>query len=129
MEFNQKHPMEGSFKPNAIPDDFYESVTRTHFANKFEEIWTDKDLFLSFREFLYEKYVQEHLTFLMEAVHYESHFEIFPENRTKRAQEMYQKFFAPKATHRLNVAESVSLVMTTFHFFPPPPSSPPPPVN
>jgi hypothetical protein len=66
LEFNAKHPIEGGFKPNVIPDDFYEEHLYTILPD-ISELWKDKDLFLAFREYLYQQIAHENLSFFLEA--------------------------------------------------------------
>lgn len=66
LEFNRKHPIQGGFKPNVLPDDFYEEHLNTVLPDM-SEVWKDKDLFLAFREYLYQQIAHENLSFYLEA--------------------------------------------------------------
>jgi len=99
LAFNKEHPIEGGFKPNILPDDFYEEHLHTVLPT-IDEVWRDKDLFLAFREFLYQQFAHENLAFYLEAAHYET---VPADQRGKRAQEIYDKFVGPDAPKPINL--------------------------
>lgn len=99
LELNKEHPIEGGFKPNVLPDDFYEEHLHTVLPD-INEVWKDKDLFLAFREYLYQQFANENLAFYLEAAHYEL---IPKEERAKRAKEVFDKFIGPDAPVLINL--------------------------
>ena len=80
---NQKHPIKGGFKANVLPgtafytfceyllrlftilEDFYEEHLRID-VPEVSQLWSDKDLFMAFREYLYQQYAAENLTFYLQ---------------------------------------------------------------
>eukprot|EP01126_Amoeba_proteus_P058751 TRINITY_DN7622_c0_g2_i7.p1 TRINITY_DN7622_c0_g2~~TRINITY_DN7622_c0_g2_i7.p1 ORF type:complete len:331 (-),score=59.38 TRINITY_DN7622_c0_g2_i7:136-1128(-) len=112
LERNAEHPIQGGFKPNVLPDDFYEEHRHTVLPD-INEVWKDKDLFLAFREYLYQQFANENLAFYLEAAHYEM---LPKEDRPKRAKEIYAKFIGPEATVQINldfnIVESLTRAVT-----------------
>eukprot|EP01127_Copromyxa_protea_P000883 TRINITY_DN10804_c0_g1_i1.p1 TRINITY_DN10804_c0_g1~~TRINITY_DN10804_c0_g1_i1.p1 ORF type:complete len:335 (-),score=82.83 TRINITY_DN10804_c0_g1_i1:94-1098(-) len=99
LELNKEHPIDGGFKPNVLPDDFYEEHLHTVLPD-INEVWKDRDLFLAFREYLYQQFANENLAFYLEA----AHFELVPKDqRTKRAKEIFNKFIGPDAPVLINL--------------------------
>lgn len=70
LELNKEHPIDGGFKPNVLPDDFYEEHLHTVLPD-INEVWKDRDLFLAFREYLYQQFANENLSFYLEAGSFE----------------------------------------------------------
>jgi len=74
---NQKHPTtadgkpDGPFKATILPNDEYQEHLNTTLP-AIEELWKDKDLFLAFREYLYNQQTQENLAFFLECANYET---------------------------------------------------------
>lgn len=76
------------------------------------EVWKDRDLFLAFREYLYQQIAHENLSFYLEAgkfphfdlSHPVAHYETIPkEDRPKRAKEIFNKFISPSAPVMVNL--------------------------
>jgi len=99
LGYNAEHPIVGGFKPNVLPDDFYEEHLHTVLPD-INEVWRDKDLFLAFREFLYQQFAHENLSFYLEAAHYEM---LPADQRQQRAKEIYDKFIGPEASRMINL--------------------------
>eukprot|EP01127_Copromyxa_protea_P007180 TRINITY_DN17096_c0_g1_i1.p1 TRINITY_DN17096_c0_g1~~TRINITY_DN17096_c0_g1_i1.p1 ORF type:complete len:337 (-),score=32.12 TRINITY_DN17096_c0_g1_i1:6-950(-) len=98
-QLNEKHPIVGGFKPNVIPEDFYEEHMHTIIPD-IDELWRDKDLFLAFREYLYQQIAHEHLSFYLEAAQYEM---VPAEKRDQRAKEIFDKFISQDAPVMVNL--------------------------
>jgi hypothetical protein len=80
FKLNQKHPIKGGFKANVLPgihsynfplsyysnlEDFYEEHLRID-VPEVHQLWFDRDLFLAFREYLYQQYAAENLSFYLQ---------------------------------------------------------------
>jgi len=99
LELNKEHPIQGGFKPNVLPDDFYEEHLHTILPT-FAEVWKDIYLFLAFREYLYQQFASENLSFYLDAAAYEK---VPDTERAARAKKIFDKFFGPEAAVPINV--------------------------
>lgn len=66
-ENNRKQPIPGSFRPNLLPGDYYNQHLHQHLP-EISELWRDFDLFLAFREYLYQQSAPENLAFYLEGM-------------------------------------------------------------
>jgi len=108
LELNKEHPIEGGFKPNVLPDDFYEEHLHTVLPT-LAEVWKDRDLFLAFREYLYQQFANENLSFYLEAAVYET---LPADQRLARAKYIYDKFLGPEAPVQINVDANMLSALT-----------------
>lgn len=54
------------FRATVLPNDAYQEHLHTTLPD-IDELWKDKDLMLAFREYLYQQYAHENLSFFLEA--------------------------------------------------------------
>jgi len=90
----------GLFKATVLPNDQYAEHLHSTLPN-IDELWRDPDLMLAFREYLYQQYAHENLSFYLEA----TNFEYLSEQKSIefRAKEINDKFVGPNATLPLNL--------------------------
>jgi len=90
----------GVFKATVLPNDQYAEHLHTTLPD-IDELWRDPDLMLAFREYLYQQYAHENLSFYLEA----TNFEYLTDTREIeiRAKEITDKFVGPIATLPLNL--------------------------
>jgi len=100
-ENNSKYPIKGGFKANVLPDDFYEEHLRIDVPEVFQ-LWEDKDLFYAFREFLYQQYAAENLSFYLQLVNYET---LAEEDLKQEANAIYAKFISPSAPFLIHIEQ------------------------
>jgi len=106
FDLNQRFPTtadgnaDGQFKATILPYDAYQEHLHTTLPT-IDELWKDRDLFLAFREYLYQKQSQENLAFWLEVSNYESLFD--EKELEKRSQEIFQKFIVDNAPYFINV--------------------------
>jgi len=90
----------GVFRPTVLPNDAYREHLHTTLPD-IDELFKDKDLFLAFREYLYQQLAHENLSFYVEAANFES---LNDDNEiTKRAKEIFDKFIGPQAAQPINL--------------------------
>jgi hypothetical protein len=102
LELNTQHPCteSGVFKATVLPNDQYSEHLHTTLPT-IEELWRDPDLMLAFREYLYQQYAHENLSFYLEATNYE--YLTDQKEIEKRAIEISEKFVGPTATLPINL--------------------------
>uniref|UniRef100_A0A6B2LK49 RGS domain-containing protein n=1 Tax=Arcella intermedia TaxID=1963864 RepID=A0A6B2LK49_9EUKA len=66
-----------------------------------DELFKDRDLFLAFREYLYQQLAHENLSFFVEAANFEALKD--EEEVKKRATEIFDKFIGPQAEQPINL--------------------------
>jgi len=88
------------FKATSLPNDEYDEHMR-HNLPSVEELWMDRDLMLGFREFLYQQYASEGLSFYMDSVNFENFVD---EEKIKDvAVDIYKKYFRNDASTPLDL--------------------------
>jgi len=102
IRLNEEFPCvdNGVFKATVLPNDQYAEHLHTTLPN-IDEVWRDPDLMLAFREYLYQQYAHENLSFYLEATNYE-----YLTDQTEieiRAKEISEKFVGPTATLPINL--------------------------
>jgi len=102
LELNARFPCteNGVFKATVLPNDQYAEHLHTTLPG-IDELWRDPDLMLAFREYLYQQYAHENLSFYLEA----TNFEYLTDQREIeiRAKEIAEKFVGPSATLPINL--------------------------
>jgi hypothetical protein len=102
LELNSQYPCSenGLFRATVLPNDQYSEHLHTTLPN-IDELWRDPDLMLAFREYLYQQYAHENLSFYLEA----ANFEYLTDQKEieKRAKEIADKFVGPSATLPINL--------------------------
>jgi len=102
LSLNEQFPTDesGIFRPTVLPNDAYREHLHTTLPD-IEELFKDRDLFLAFREYLYQQLAHENLSFYVEAANFES---LTDESETsKRAKEIFNKFIGPQAAQPINL--------------------------
>jgi len=102
LELNTQFPTDdsGVFRPTVLPNDAYREHLHTTLPD-IDELFKDKDLFLAFREYLYQQLAHENLSFYVEAANFES---LTNESEImKRAKEIFDKFIGPQAAQPINL--------------------------
>jgi len=102
LQLNELFPTDesGVFRPTVLPNDAYREHLHTTLPD-IEELFKDRDLFLAFREYLYQQLAHENLSFYVEAVNFETQTDE-PEV-AKRAKEIFDKFIGPQAAQPINL--------------------------
>jgi len=99
---NEQFPTDdtGIFRPTVLPNDAYREHLHTTLPD-IGELFKDRDLFLAFREYLYQQLAHENLSFYVEA----ANFEILTDEPevAKRAKEIFDKFIGPQAAQPINL--------------------------
>jgi len=102
LDLNVRFPCteNGVFKATVLPNDQYSEHLHTTLPG-IDELWRDPDLMLAFREYLYQQYAHENLSFYLEA----TNFEYLTDQREIeiRAKEIAEKFVGPSATLPINL--------------------------
>jgi len=102
LDLNTKFPTteNGIFRATVLPNDAYQEHLHTTLPD-IDELWKDKDLMLAFREYLYQQYAHENLSFYLET----ANFEVLTDQAEieKRSQEIFEKFIGPKASTPVNL--------------------------
>jgi len=103
LSLNEQYPTtdeNGIFRPTVLPNDAYREHLHTTLPD-IDELFKDRDLFLAFREYLYQQLAHENLSFYVEAANFES-LTNEPEI-AKRAKEIFDKFIGPQAAQPINL--------------------------
>jgi len=102
LELNTQFPTDesGLFRPTVLPNDAYREHLHTTLPDV-EELFKDKDLFLAFREYLYQQLAHENLSFYVEAANFENILD--DAEIMKRAKEIFDKFIGPQAAQPINL--------------------------
>jgi hypothetical protein len=102
LELNSASPcMEnGVFRVTLLPNDQYAEHLHTTLPT-IEELWRDPDLMLAFREYLYQQYAHENLSFYLEATNFE--YLCDQKQIETRAKEIAEKYIGPNAVLPLNL--------------------------
>jgi len=90
----------GVFRPTVLPNDAYREHLHTTLPD-IEELFKDRDLFLAFREYLYQQLAHENLSFYVEAVNFETLTN--DQDITIRAKQIFDKFIGPQAIQPINL--------------------------
>jgi len=90
----------GQFRATVLPNDAYSEHLHTTLPD-IDELWRDPDLMLAFREYLYQQFAHENLSFYLEAANYEYLTE--QKEIEKRSKEIFDKFVGPSATLPINL--------------------------
>jgi hypothetical protein len=102
LELNAQYPCSenGQFRATVLPNDQYSEHLHTTLPS-IDELWRDPDLMLAFREYLYQQYAHENLSFYLEA----ANFEYLTDQKEieKRAKEIAEKFVGASATLPINL--------------------------
>jgi hypothetical protein len=102
LQLNSESPCteNGVFKPTLLPNDQYAEHLHTTLPT-IHELWRDPDLMLAFREYLYQQYAHENLSFYLEA----TNFEYLTDQKEieTRAKQIAAKFIGPNAILPLNI--------------------------
>jgi len=101
-ELNTKFPTteNGIFRATVLPNDAYQEHLHTTLPD-IDELWKDRDLMLAFREYLYQQYAAENLSFFLEA----ANFECITDDTEieRRSKEIFEKFVGTKASQPINL--------------------------
>jgi len=102
LKLNEEFPTDenGVFRPTVLPNDAYREHLHTTLPN-IDELFKDKDLFLAFREYLYQQLAHENLSFYVEAINFETLND--EQIITVRAKEIFEKFIGPQAVQPINL--------------------------
>jgi len=102
LELNVQYPtMEnGQFRATVLPNDAYSEHLHTTLPD-IDELWRDPDLMLAFREYLYQQFAHENLSFYLEAANYEYLTE--QKDIEQRSKEIFDKFVGTSATLPINL--------------------------
>eukprot|EP01124_Arcella_intermedia_P019433 TRINITY_DN26746_c0_g1_i1.p1 TRINITY_DN26746_c0_g1~~TRINITY_DN26746_c0_g1_i1.p1 ORF type:complete len:362 (-),score=99.42 TRINITY_DN26746_c0_g1_i1:58-1143(-) len=102
LELNTQFPTDesGVFRPTVLPNDAYREHLHTSLPD-IDELFKDRDLFLAFREYLYQQLAHENLSFFVEAANFEALKD--EEEVKKRATEIFDKFIGPQAEQPINL--------------------------
>jgi hypothetical protein len=102
LQLNSESPCteNGLFKATILPNDQYSEHLHTRLPD-IDELWRDPDLMLAFREYLYQQYAHENLSFYLEA----TNFEYLTDQKEIeiRAKEIAEKYIGPNAILPLNL--------------------------
>jgi len=102
LSLNQQYPTDesGVFRPTVLPNDAYREHLHTTLPD-IDELFKDRDLFLAFREYLYQQLAHENLSFYVES----ANFEVLNDEAqiAKRAKEIFDKFIGPQAAQPINL--------------------------
>jgi len=101
LELNAQFPtMDNGFRATVLPNDAYAEHLHTSLPS-IDELWRDPDLMLAFREYLYQQFAHENLSFYLEAANYE--YLTDQKEIERRAKEIFDKFVSPNATLPINL--------------------------
>jgi len=102
LKLNEEFPTDenGVFRPTVLPNDAYREHLHTTLPD-IEELFKDRDLFLAFREYLYQQLAHENLSFYVEAVNFETLTD--EQDITIRAKQIFDKFIGPQAVQPINL--------------------------
>jgi len=102
LSLNEQYPTDetGIFRPTVLPNDAYKEHLHTTLPD-IDELFKDRDLFLAFREYLYQQLAHENLSFFVESANFECLTN--EEEVTKRAKEIFDKFIGPQAAQPINL--------------------------
>jgi hypothetical protein len=102
LKLNEEFPTDenGVFRPTVLPNDAYREHLHTTLPD-IDELFKDKDLFLAFREYLYQQLAHENLSFYVEAVNFETLSD--DTEISSRAKEIFDKFIGPQAVQPINL--------------------------
>jgi len=102
LSLNQQYPTDesGVFRPTVLPNDAYREHLHTTLPD-IDELFKDRDLFLAFREYLYQQLAHENLSFYVES----ANFEVLNDEAqiAKRAKEIFDKFIGPQAAQPIDL--------------------------
>jgi len=102
LALNTQYPtMEnGVFRATVLPNDAYQEHLHTSLPD-IDELWKDPDLMLAFREYLYQQFAHENLSFYLEA----ANFEYLTDQKEieNRSNEIFDKFVGPNAKLPINL--------------------------
>jgi hypothetical protein len=102
LKLNEDFPTDenGVFRPTVLPNDAYREHLHTTLPD-IDELFKDRDLFLAFREYLYQQLAHENLSFYVEAVNFETLTD--DHEITTRAKQIFDKFIGPQAVQPINL--------------------------
>jgi len=102
LELNTLFPTDeaGVFRPTVLPNDAYREHLHTTLPD-IDELFKDRDLFLAFREYLYQQLAHENLSFYVEAVNFETLTD--EQEICLRAKQIFDKFIGPQAAQPINL--------------------------
>jgi len=102
LELNTLFPTDenGVFRPTVLPNDAYREHLHTTLPD-IDELFKDRDLFLAFREYLYQQLAHENLSFYVEAVNFETLND--EQEISLRAKQIFDKFIGPQAAQPINL--------------------------
>jgi len=90
----------GIFRATVLPNDAYAEHLHTTLPD-IDELWKDRDLMLAFREYLYQQFAHENLSFFLEAANFENLSDT--KEIEQRAQQIFDKFVGPNASTPINL--------------------------
>jgi len=92
------------FNPFVLPNDEYEDHTNLN-PPPMDELWNDEDMMLAFREYLYQQFANENLSFYLEAVRF---YYLCPDDEiTTKAREIFDTYIRQDAETPLNLDYSI----------------------
>jgi len=102
LKLNEEFPTDenGVFRPTVLPNDAYREHLHTTLPD-IDELFKDRDLFLAFREYLYQQLAHENLSFYVEAVNFETLTD--EQEIAVRAKQIFEKFIGPQAVQPINL--------------------------
>jgi len=102
LKLNEEFPTDenGVFRPTVLPNDAYREHLHTTLPD-IDELFKDRDLFLAFREYLYQQLAHENLSFYVEAVNFETLTD--DQEIALRAKQIFEKFIGPQAVQPINL--------------------------
>jgi len=102
IDLNTKFPTTENeiFRATVLPNGAYQEHLHTTLPDV-DELWKDRDLMLAFREYLYQQYAHENLSFYLEVGNFENLTD--STEIEQRAPEIFDKFIGPNATTPVNL--------------------------
>jgi hypothetical protein len=104
---NKNRPTGYKFLPHVIPQSNMYELHKEHLhvvQIDIVNIWKDSDLFLAFREYLYQNYSEECLSFYMASRCYEM---LPKKERIKQSEKIYELYISSNAPHEINIDFSI----------------------
>jgi hypothetical protein len=109
---NAMRPTGDKFEPQILPQKYINNPYKEHLhiaQINVLDIWKDGDLFLAFREFLYQQYADECLSFYMTARCYEL---LSKNERIKQSKEIYGSYISSAAKSQINIDDRMKQAIT-----------------